>query len=116
MDQLNIEDAKTGKSNVFYYYDKNRADLDDLYIKQGQFSNDKSSSNLLNLENSPDFSNSLEVFLDFENTPLQKETYVLDFAFKVLLNPTETTEKNSAKEDYLYARFGDFFVPTKEFP
>lgn len=115
LEELNLEVKNNAKPNLFYVYDKTRAELDEIYMKQGQFSKETPSFSLFGDEKSDGPLDLLEVFLDFESTPVENQGYLLDFAFKVLLNPVENQGNRLKKEEYLYARFQDFYVPAKEY-
>lgn len=112
---LHLEIKKEGKPQIFYFYDKTRAELDEIYMKQGQFSKEKPSLSLFSEEKDDGPLNLLEVFLDFESTPVENQGYLLDFALKVLLNPVENQENRLKSEEFLYVRLQNFYVPAKEY-
>lgn len=41
IEKLNLDSKKPGENNVFYYSDKLRENLDEIYSNQGQFSGEE---------------------------------------------------------------------------
>ena len=83
LEKLTLENKKTGQPQLFYYFDKLRENLDEIYSTQGQFSMNPEENSLTDYQDFEKTNTNVEVFLDFENLPIEKKDYTLDFAFKV---------------------------------
>lgn len=108
IDQLEIQ-KKKDLNSVFYYFDQMRDNLDQIYEKQGEFSEISPGifPEIDEIDTSPH--TNIEVFLDFDNLPLETKEYGLDFTFKVGI---ETISK--VKNEFIATNFQGFFVPPKE--